>query len=35
MALHKDHLDAVAATERESITLRGLATTIGFTRAWF
>jgi hypothetical protein len=35
VALHKDHLDAVAATERESVTLRGLATAIGFTRAWF
>ena len=35
VALHKDHLDAVAATERESVTLRGPATAIGLKRAWF
>ena len=35
MALHKDHLDAVAATEREGVTLRGLAAAVGLKSAWF
>lgn len=35
VALHKDHLDAVTATEREGVTLRGLAAAIGLKRAWF
>lgn len=35
VALNKDHLDAVAAAEREGVTLRGLAAAICLKRAWF